>query len=76
MSHYFYFKYILKRSILNVSNSNQDHMIYLFFRKTGEMFNLALDQIVLGLPPTDGESDIIVRTGRYLFSILQIYLSI
>jgi len=34
------------------------------FGKTGEMFNLALDQIVLGLPPTDGESDIIVRTGE------------
>lgn len=34
------------------------------FGKTGEMFALALDQIVLGLPPTDGESDIIVRTGE------------
>lgn len=46
------------------------------FRKTGEMFNLALDQIVLGLPPTDGESDIFIRTGRYLFYINEsIFLS-
>ena len=27
------------------------------------MFNLSPDQIVLGLPPNDGDSDVIARTG-------------
>jgi hypothetical protein len=34
------------------------------FGKTGEMTALSPDQIVLGLPPNDGESDVIVRTGE------------
>jgi len=34
------------------------------FGKTGEMFNLSPDQIVLGLPPNDGDSDVIARTGE------------
>jgi hypothetical protein len=34
------------------------------FGKTGEMSALSPDQIVLGLPPNDGESDVIVRTGE------------
>ena len=28
------------------------------------MFNLSPDQIVLGLPPNDGDSDVIARTGK------------
>lgn len=32
--------------------------------KTGEMFSLIRDQIVLGLPPLEGEQEIIVRTGE------------
>lgn len=32
--------------------------------KTGEMFSLIRDQIVLGLPPAEGDHEIIVRTGE------------
>lgn len=32
--------------------------------KTGELFNLTPDQIVLALPPAEGDPDIIVRTGE------------
>lgn len=32
--------------------------------KTGEMLSLVRDQIVLGLPPTEGDTEAIVRTGE------------
>lgn len=32
--------------------------------KSGEMFSLVRDQIVLGLPPSEGDTQIIVRTGE------------
>jgi len=32
--------------------------------KTGELYKLAADQIVLALPPAEGDPDIIVRTGE------------
>ena len=34
------------------------------------MFNLSPDQIVLGLPPNDGDSDVIARTGKFVFVLL------
>ena len=35
------------------------------FSKCGELVSLMRDQIVLGLPPTDGDTEIIVRTGIF-----------
>jgi len=32
--------------------------------KSGEIFSLVRDQIVLGLPPTEGDQEILVRTGE------------
>ena len=34
------------------------------FSKNGEMFSLIRDQIVLGLPPSEADLEIIVRTGK------------